>query len=178
MPQAVTHIVAAILIAEFIREYVVKDKKKFSIYYVFIAGLAGILPDLDVAAFWILNFFGYSIEEVHRTFTHTLFVPLLFLILAFIFWNFKTRELGKHHLKLHTIFLMLALGSFIHLVLDVTIAGTIRPFYPVYNFSIGYNLAGFLPFDLQQIFFASLDAAIFILWLVWLEYKHKISNFI
>jgi len=178
MPQAVFHIVIAILIAEFIREYVVKDKKKFSIYYVFIAGLAGIIPDLDVAVFWILSFFGYSLNDIHRTFTHTLFLPLLFLILSFIFWNLKIRELGKHHLKLHTIFLMIVLGCSIHLILDATIAGTIRPFYPLSNFELGYDLMGFLPYALQQVFFASLDAAVFILWLIWLEYKHKISNFI
>jgi len=178
MPQAVTHIVIAILIGEFIREFVVKDKKKFSIYYVFIIGLAGILPDIDVAAFWILKFFGFTLNEVHRTFTHTLFFPLLFFLLAGIFWKVKTKELGRHHLKLHTIFLMIALGTLIHLVLDATIGGTIAPLYPFLDFHIGYNLSGFLPEDLQQIFYASLDAAIFILWLIWLEYRHKISNFI
>jgi len=176
MPNAVFHIIFAIFIAEIIREIV--GRKKFPIMYVFIAGLAGILPDLDIAAFWIMYFFGFTLEQVHRTFTHTLFLPLLFLIVAGLTWKFKNKDLGKHHLKLHNIFLMIALGSFIHLLLDAAISGMIVPLYPLVTFSIGLNLLKHLPYALQQIALPSLDAGIFILWLIWLEYRHKISNFI
>ena len=178
MPHAIFHIVFAMLIAEFIREYVVKDKKKFSMHYVFIAGIAGALPDIDILAYWGLYFFGFSLEQVHRTFTHTLFVPLVFFILALFTWKFKNKNLGRHHLKLHNIFLMIALGLFIHLVLDFVVSGTISPFFPLLKFSIGLNLASLLPFPIQQLIEPSLDAAIFIFWLFWLEYKHKLSNFI
>lgn len=178
MPHAVFHIIFAILIADFIREYIIKDRKKFPIHYVFIAGMAGILPDIDVAVFWVLYFFGFSLQEIHRTFTHTLFVPMIFLALAGISWNLKNRRLGKHHLKPSNIFLMIALGVSAHLFLDVIISGTISPFYPFSNFSFGLNLINFLPFALRQIFLPSLDAGIFILWLIWLEYKHKISDFV
>jgi len=178
MPHAVFHIIFAMLVAEFIREYAVKDKKKFPVYYIFIAGIAGILPDLDIVAYWILYFFGFSLNQVHRTFTHILFIPLIFLILAVISWNFKNKELGKHHLKLHNIFLMIVLGSFVHLFLDAIISGTISPFYPLSSFSLGLNLINFIPYPLQWLVDPSLDAGIFILWLFWLEYKHKISNFV
>jgi len=176
MAQVVFHIVFAMLVAEFIREYIVKNKKKFPIHYVFIAGIAGIIPDLDIAAFWILYFFGFTISEVHRTFTHTLFIPIIFVILALISWKFKTKEIGKRHMSLHNIFLMIALGLFIHLLLDATLAGIIRPFYPILNFSIGINLINYLPEALKNIFIPSLDAAIFILWLCWMEYRHKLSR--
>ncbi len=176
MSNAVFHIIFAIFIAEIIRELV--GRKKFPVMYVFIAGLAGILPDIDVVAFWILYFFGLTIEQVHRTFTHTLFLPLIFLILAGISWGFKNKSLGKHHLKLHTIFLMIVLGSFIHLILDAVLAGRITPFYPFVDFSIGLNVVSLLPYALEKIALPSLDAGIFILWLIWLEYKHKISDFI
>ncbi len=177
MPHAVFHIIFAMLVAGVVREYVVKDKKKFPIHYVFIAGLAGIFPDLDVAAFWILYFFGFSIEEVHRTFSHTLFFPLTFLLLALIFSNYKNKEIGRKHMKLSMIFLMISLGLFIHLFLDSIVAGMIRPFYPLHNFSVGLNLISYLPYPLRQISLPSFDAGIFILWLIWLEWKHKISNF-
>ena len=178
MPHAVFHIIFAILIAELIREYFVKDKRKFPIHYVFIAGIAGALPDLDIAAFWILNFFGYSIEEVHRTFTHTLLVPLVFLFLGLITWNFKNKEFGKRHMKLHTIFFMASLGVITHLLFDATISGSVMPFYPLNKISFGINVMQFLPLELQNLLLPCMDAGIFIMWLFWLEYKHKISSFI
>ncbi len=176
MANAVFHIIFALFIAELLREFI--GKKKFPVMYVFIAGLAGILPDLDVVLFWIMYFFGYALDQVHRTFTHTLFLPIVFLILVAISWGFKTRGLGKHHLKLHGIFLMIALGSFIHLFLDFVLSGEIMPLYPFVTCSVGLNLISLLPYALEQIALPCLDAGIFILWLVWLEYKHKISSFI
>jgi len=176
MPQAVFHIIFAILIAEFIREFMV-DKKKFPVYYVFIAGISGILPDLDIALYSILSFFGFTINEVHRTFTHSIFVPIIFLILAALTWKFKSRNFGKHHLKLHIIFLMIALGIVTHVFLDF-LSGSLLLFYPVSLLSYGLNLARFIPSQLKDIFFPSLDAGILILWLIWLEARHRISNFI
>jgi membrane-bound metal-dependent hydrolase YbcI (DUF457 family) len=180
MPQVVFHIVFAMLVAEFIREYIVKNKKKFPIHYVFIAGIAGILPDLDIAAFYILYFFGFTISEVHRTFTHTLFIPLFFILLAFVSWMFNSRdharEIGKRHMTFHNIFLMIALGWLTHLVLDAVIAGVVRPFYPFWDFAVGLNFLNYLPEALRGLFIPSLDAAIFILWLCWMEYRHKLSR--
>ena len=120
MPQAVTHVIIALIVASFIRDFYIsrKQKKKFPLHYVLIAGVAGLMPDLDVIAYWVLYFFGFTLEEVHRTFTHTLFLPVLFLLLFWVTLSLKNKQLGKHHLTIHMIFLMLALGSFIHLVLD------------------------------------------------------------
>ncbi len=81
-------------------------------------------------------------------------------------------------MKLPIIFLMISLGTFIHLILDGTIAGFIRPLYPFYNFSLGLNLINYLPSALKQIALPSFDAGIFVIWLCWLEWKHKISDFI
>jgi len=49
MPQAVTHILAPILLVSIFRDFCLrkKDKKHFSLHYVLIAGLGGILPDID-----------------------------------------------------------------------------------------------------------------------------------
>ncbi len=147
MPQVITHILVPLILASLFRDYYIKrkNKKKFPLHYVLIAGISGVLPDLDVAVFWILYFFGFTFDSIHRTFMHTLFVPLIFVLLALITSKVKSKELGKHKLKLSIIFLMIAFGSFIHLLLDATFQGSIIPFYPLSNFSVGMDILGYLP---------------------------------
>jgi membrane-bound metal-dependent hydrolase YbcI (DUF457 family) len=180
MPQAVTHILIAIVLMSLIRDFYIskKGKKSFPLHYVLIAGIAWLLPDIDIIAFWGLNFLGFTLNEVHRTFTHTLFVPLLFFILFLAFSKVRVKELGKHKLKLNIIFLMIAFGAFIHLLLDATLAGYIRPFYPFSLFSFGINLIGYLPSTLRDLALPSLDAIILVVWLVYVELRHKISDFV
>lgn len=180
MPQAVTHILVPAIIVALFRDYYLKkrDKRKFPLHYVFIAALSGIIPDLDIAAFWILYFFGFTIEQVHRTFLHTLFVPLFFLALSFISHRVKFKELGKHKLKLSLIFIIFAFGSLIHLLLDALLIGNIIPFYPFSSFTIGLDLISQLPSQLANIALPTIDGAILILWIIYLEIKHKISDYI
>ncbi len=180
MPQAVTHVLIALIIGSFIRDYYIKnkDRKKFPLHYILILGIAGLLPDIDVAVYWILYWFGFAYSEVHRPFTHNLFFPIVFIAISFITLKWKNKELGRHHLKIHTIFLMIALGIFIHLFLDAAVAGSIMPFYPFSDFKIGNNFVSNLPQPLNSIFFPSLDAALLVLWLIYIEWKHKISDFI
>jgi membrane-bound metal-dependent hydrolase YbcI (DUF457 family) len=178
MPQAVTHFLVVVILLELFREFFVKNKKSFSIQYVFIGGLAGLLPDLDIAVYYVLSFFGFTIQEVHRTFLHNLFVPLIFVLLGLLFYNFKSKGLGKHHLRLRNIFFVIAFGTFIHLLLDATISGVIMPFYPLSNYAIGLNLIGLLPSAWQSTILPTLDAVMLILWMVYLEIRHKISDVI
>jgi membrane-bound metal-dependent hydrolase YbcI (DUF457 family) len=180
MPQAIMHVLVPLVLMALIRDWYnsKKGKKALSINYVLIAGLAGLIPDLDVAAYWVLYFSGYSLEEIHRTFAHTIFVPLIFLILFFIFSRLKPIELGKRGLKLHLIFLMFAFGSFIHLVLDAIFISHIVPLYPLSGARIGLNLAGMFPAPLDRLFIPCLETAILVFWLIYLERKHKVSDFI
>ena len=147
--------------------------------YVLIGGLAGVIPDLDIPLFWILHYFGYTIEQSHRTFMHTIFVPIIFIILAFAAHYAIKKRVGRNHLSITVILLLCAFGSFIHLVLDAALAGYIRPFYPFSNMLVG---TGFpftvLPEHLALFFLATLDGVLFILWILYLELKHKISDFI
>jgi membrane-bound metal-dependent hydrolase YbcI (DUF457 family) len=180
MPHAITHfLIPAILIALF-RDFYLrkKDRRNFPLHYVLIGGLAGLLPDLDIAIYYLLSFFGVAINEVHRTFSHNLFVPLIFLILGFIFIGIRNRELGKHKLKLSTIFFILAFGVLIHLILDATIAGNIMPFYPLSNFGLGLDLINKLPSQFKTTIVPVLDAVLLISWMIYLELKHRISDFI
>jgi len=178
MPHAVTHFIIAVVLVDIFRDRFVKNKKSFPLHYILIAGIASLIPDLDVLIYWILYYFGYTFNEIHRTFSHTLFVPLAFLILGFAAKKLKSRELGKHHLKLSTIFFVMSFAVFTHLLLDFLIAGTIMPLYPLTNFQTGLNLINFLPAHFQNTILPALDALILILWFIHIEVKHKISSFI
>lgn len=177
MPQAVTHFLTPVLLLELFRHFFVKNKKNFPLYYVFIGGLAGLIPDLDIAAYYILSFFGFTLQEIHRTFLHTLFIPLIFLIFSILFYKVKIKKLEKKNLALSKIFLVIAFGTFIHLLLDATIAGFIMPFYPFSTFPVGLNLINLFPAQWQSTIIPTLDAVMLIFWLIHLEIKHKISDF-
>ena len=172
MPQAVTHIIIPLVLADIYRDYFAK--KKFNIRYVLIAGLAGLLPDIDILIAWIINFFSYyPISDIHRTFTHTLFFPLMFLILFLSTKNYNPMFLKKQKLGLNYIFLATAFGAFIHILLDSIFSG---PVQITPNVLFGFNIIPLEAF--QGTFFAGLDAIILVLWLVHEELKHRISDYI
>ena len=79
MPLAVTHVIITIIIVDLYRDYVTKHKKYFTLHTVFIAGLGGLLPDIDFPISHILNYFGYSAGLLyHGGITHTFFFGLIF----------------------------------------------------------------------------------------------------
>ncbi len=182
MPFAVTHILVPLIVMAIIRDFYLreKDKIKFSLNYVFIAGIAGILPDLDIVFYWILYFFGFTYQQVHKTISHSLFIPLI-LFLLFIIYNFKNKNskiTKNRNLKLSFVFLMLSFGIFSHIILDMIFEEPFNILYPLTNLSIGINLIAYLPADLQDLILPSLDAALLIIWLIYLQLKHKISDYI
>ena len=180
MPHAVTHFLIPALIVALFRDFYLrnKDKKKFPLHYVLISVLAGLLPDIDIALYYFLSFSNFTIEEIHRTFSHNLFIPLIFWILGFMFIGTRNRELGKHGLKLSTIFFVITLGVLTHLILDAIFLGEIKPFYPVYNLGIGFNILKLLPSQFHDTILPVIDAGLLILWMIYLEIKHKISDYI
>ncbi len=178
MPYAVSHLLIVIILLELFRDYYVKNKRTFPLHYVLIGGIAGLLPDIDIAAYYVLSFFGFTIEQVHRTYTHTLFLPLIFLVLGLVLHGVKSKKLGEHHLKLRNIFFVIAFGTFMHLVLDAFLSGTIMPFYPISAYSFGIYLLNVFPYPWRDNLLPTIDAALLVLWLVSLELRHKISSFI
>ncbi len=178
MPQAVTHILIPIILLSLFRDYFIKNKKTFPLHYVLIGGLAGVLPDIDVAVYYILSFFGFTLNEVHRTFSHNIFVVILFLLLGFLVYRFRNKELGKHHLKLSTIFFVVSFGVFIHLLLDGIVQGGIILFYPFWDYTFNLNLIRFAPIAWQDTIIPVIDAVLLTSWLIYMEVKHKISDFI
>jgi len=178
MPQAVTHVLIVIVLLSLFRDYCVKNKEKFPLHYALIGGVAALIPDIDVAVYYVLSFFGFTIDQVHRTFSHSFLLVGLFLLAGLIALGFKSRELGRHHLKLSTIFFVIAFGILIHLVLDATLAGSIMPLYPVSNYSMGLNLVTIFPNAWEGSIIPSLDAVLLVFWLIYMEVKHRISDFI
>ena len=166
MPNATTHILFALISADVIRDYIAK--KRFSLFFVLTAGIAGVLPDLDVGIYWLLNIFrDVPLSMVHRLFTHTIFVPLLFLLVAFLF---------KAKKKVFLFFLMVSFGIFTHLLLDATLSGMIMPVYPLSSFSIGLNL---IPGgEMGRTIILELDGVLLVGWLVHEYMKHNIRDFI
>ncbi|MBS3083896.1 metal-dependent hydrolase [Candidatus Pacearchaeota archaeon] len=180
MPQAVTHVLIPIILLSIFRHiYQKRTGKKFHLQYVLIGGLAGIIPDLDIPIFWIMNYFGYSYEQIHRTFLHTIFIPIIFLALALISKYTIKKKIGRNKLSITIILLLCAFGSIMHLILDGTLAGYITPFYPLSNVQIGTGFPlNIWPEPMAIFFLATLDGVLFILWILYLEIKHKISDFI
>ena len=78
-----------------------------------------------------------------------------------------------------SILLLCAFGSVMHLILDATLAGYITPFYPFSDILIGTGLPySIFPEHIATLLLATFDGVLFILWVLYLEIKHKISDFI
>jgi membrane-bound metal-dependent hydrolase YbcI (DUF457 family) len=169
MPQAVTHVLLTIIVLDLFRDYVLKAKKKIPLHYIFIGGIFSLLPDIDIPLSWLVNnILGLSIPIVHRTFTHTIFLPLLLLAISSLY-----HKLGNK--KAATIFWIITFATFFHLLLDMTFTGTIMLLYPFINYPIGLNLLAMV--GLPN-FMEGMEALILLLWLWHEEKKHKISDFI
>jgi len=180
MPHTVAHILIVIILIELFREYIVKNNKKFPRYYILIAAIGAIIPDFDIIVYYVMYFFGFTLSQIHRTFLHTLFIPLILFLIGIFFYTekIKNSKLGKMHIHLPSIFFILSFGSFIHLVLDALIIGKIIPLYPFSAYSIGINLVGIFPKEWKNLILPSFDTLMLILWLFWMEFKLKIPKYI
>lgn len=174
MPLAVTHVILTIILVDLFRDYIMKKHKKYlTLHTITIAGIAGLLPDIDVPLNWFLNFFGYSFELLkHGGITHTVFFGLIFLIPAFILWKKE-----KH--KMATYFFVITFGVLFHIFLDYLLGGGayegIMLLWPVSSQAFNLHLLGYLTIENLP---ASIDAIILLAWLWHEEKKHKISDFI
>ena len=169
MPLAVTHVLLTIILVDLYRDYVAKHKKYFTLYTVFIAGFAGLLPDIDIPLNWSLNLFGAGI--LHRSITHTPLFGLIFLIPGFIFWHYK-----KH--KTAVYFFVTTFGILFHILLDFLFTGGGFGIMFLYPFSTSMFDLNLLSSITTPKIVAGIDAIILLLWLWHEEVRHKISDFI
>jgi membrane-bound metal-dependent hydrolase YbcI (DUF457 family) len=174
MAYATTHIIFSMLGVElFIKRF--KDFKKFlPKYYYLIAAIGGLIPDLDIVAYYILYFFGYSFEEVHRTFMHSIFIPIGLLLAGLIVY-FTHGKKGKY-LKVSGVFFIFTIGCIIHLILDM-IYGRVMIFYPFSYFGIGLNLLYLAPEQLRWLVAPIIDGIVLLVWVFWMNVVKKKEDF-
>jgi len=183
MPQVVTHFLIPALLVAIFRDFYLrkKEKRTFPLHYVFITGIAGLLPDLDFIVLGILSLFGAgaTYSDVHRTFSHSLLLPLFLFLIAIPLRKVHLPELGKHRLNLGIIFMVLAFGIFTHTALDATLQGKVALLTPISNIWVGGDLLQIiLPEVYRPMSTALLDAGTFVLWILYLKFRHKITDVI
>lgn len=174
MPYAVAHVIITIVLADIYRDYIAK--KKFPMVYVLIAGIAGLLPDLDLPLGWIVNFVLGTQYSFHRVYTHSLAYSIIFFIIALAFLAVKKQKYkilkwnaGKSAIAM--LFFAMSFGWFMHIALDCGLAAD------------GYlNLVPSIPLDFCPHPFsngalAGIDAIILVLWLVHEQYRHDIKDY-
>ncbi|MBI5148115.1 metal-dependent hydrolase [Candidatus Pacearchaeota archaeon] len=170
MPNSVTHVLIAIILVDLVRDYIIKDKR-FKLHYVLIAGIAGLLPDIDYFVDYFNHLTGYT--TIHPAYTHNLLIPVVILGIAFLVKKRKLSFLDKKN-KFAFILLLIASGYFIHLALDFIAWDSIS----LLPLGKGYGLNLIPPNDFGRSLLAGIDAILLIAWLWHEEVRHKIRDFI
>ena len=164
MPYTTTHVLVSILLIELYIHFFVRDKKNLPKYYILVAAIGGITPDLE----YVLQY-----PDMHAAFMHSLFVPLIFIVLGIVEvigrGNFTKRY------KLPFIFFSFAVMSFVHIILDVVLKDGAMFFYPFSQVVTSLHLFSLLPGDYTANFII-FDSILLFLWIFWLEFKIGLSN--
>jgi len=177
MPLAVTHVLVPIIILDLFRDHAFRGRMKKKIKaiitnkFVFLAGFAGLMPDADVPLFTILELLGYQVQSDvgHRLFFHNIWIPLAFLGFFVLLHLLKQK-------KFSMVFLVLAFGFSMHLILDSTVIGYIMPLFPLSIVEVGLNLSRLIPINATTVM-VSLDAVLLLFWLWHEETEHKIRDY-
>lgn len=155
MALAVTHVILTIVIVSLYRHYLAEPK--FSRWYVLLAGVAGLLPDLDYPLSYLFpNLFFHGMF-------HMIWVVLILLIALLIVRLLKLPR--KYSLTLG----ILAFGFAFHLLLDCTSGG--------YEYFLPFSAMRFCPNFVPTKFWPAADSIILILWLTHEYYANKIKDF-
>ena len=169
MPYTTTHVLIAIILIELFREHFFKNNKKFPRYYILIAAIAGIFPDLE---------YIFLYPDLQRAFLHSLFIPLIFLLIGIFILKFdiKHKSIRKRHLKLSFIAFIFSAGSLLHIFLDVILRDGVNLLYPFTDSLVGFNLLSLIPLS-QNLSLIILDTILIFFWIFWMEFKLKISDY-
>lgn len=169
MPYTTTHVLIGIIVIELFREYFIRDNRKFPRYYILIMAIASVFPDFE---------YIFQIPYLHKSLLHTLFVPVIFIILGLTSLKFKIKNsgVGKKHLKLSTIFFIFSAGSLVHILLDSIIRDGTMLFYPFSENIVGLNLISLIPIS-ENLSLIILDTLMLFFWIFWMEFKLKISDY-
>ncbi|MDA1196783.1 MAG: metal-dependent hydrolase [Nanoarchaeota archaeon] len=169
MPQAVAHVLFAIILLDLIRDYALKDRKKLPLHFIFIGGVAGLLPDADIPVYWLLkNVLGLQVEWFHRTLTHSILLPVTTLIITLVLLQLTKKK------NFQLFFAVITFGFATHILLDGILTDYIPLFYPFSQAQYGLNL-------LRNLGWPSLvegiDAIILLVWLWDLDRRHQLRDY-
>jgi membrane-bound metal-dependent hydrolase YbcI (DUF457 family) len=174
MPFAATHVILTIVLVDFYRDYIAK--KKFSTWYVLIAGVAGLLPDADVPLSDIWSAITGTYTNFHRVYTHSLLWAAILFVIALLFYIIpkKKYQIFKWNVSkdaMVTFFTVVAFGWFLHIFLDCTFSSdgllTVVPGVPLT-----------CPAPIGNQFVMGLDAIILLAWLIHEQWRHKIKDYV
>ena len=174
MPFAVAHVILTIVIADIYRDYIAK--KKFPMIYVLIAGIAGLLPDMDIPASWVFNLIFGTNFNFHRVYTHSLFYAIVFFLISMLFFfvrkeKYKIIKFVLHKQAIVIFFLAMSFGWFMHIALDCALAAD------GYLNLIPTISLKFCPHPFSNEALVGFDAIILVLWLIHEQYRHDIKDY-
>ncbi|MBI4182044.1 MAG: metal-dependent hydrolase [Candidatus Aenigmarchaeota archaeon] len=166
MPYAVTHILVPIIILDLLKKRRAW-KGKISLHTIFVAGVFGLVPDLDIALEFLLYGIGNP-ADLHRTFTHSFSIPFVLAVIALLLWRSGRARKQAAFLG------VAAFGWALHVFLDILSGGVVTPFVPFssWGIEVGILVNEAQPLQLQTSILAALDAVVFLVWL-WHEEKYK-----
>ncbi|MBI3051012.1 metal-dependent hydrolase [Candidatus Woesearchaeota archaeon] len=175
MPLAAAHVLIPLFLASVLRDYTRWGRKHISKGVVLFIGISGLLPDLDVPVFLLLSQFSQvSMENIHRTVTHSLIVPLAALAAFFLLRAIRPGN--------NAYLLGFAAGSLSHIILDGLMKGGVPLFFPLSSQSYGLNLISLLvpgtgsSAMYEFTLLAGFDAALLTGWLVYEFHKKRIKK--
>ena len=144
--------------------------------YVFIAGVAGLLPDMDIPAGWLFNLVFKTNYNFHRVYTHSLSYAIAFFFIAMVFLfsskeKYKILKWNVPKQAFFMFFLAMAFGWFMHIALDCALAAdgylNLIPSIPL----------TFCPHPFSNQALVGFDAIILVLWLIHEQWKHEIKDY-
>src|SRR3989338_6271842 len=186
MAYAITHFFTSVFLAVLLKSKFSEINKYIHVKELFIIGLFGILPDIDVFPFIINSYLNLGWSNIHRLITHNLTIATaIFLIGLFLYFKNKPElrisQLGpanKSSLgKWGLIFMLGGIGWSSHLFLDWLLSGTITPFYPFSNFETGINIIPENNLRLGSYVLGGIDAAVLLTWSWFAILKETLKDF-
>ncbi len=181
MPTAVLHILVPIFLIGLFRHFYIQKygAEKFPIDYVFFAGIAGIIPDLDIIFFWIGSIFDLSYVTFHGGLMHSFFfLPAIFLIFAVIVNKRTKLKIKSHKINLKHLLIILAFGSFVHIFLDILFHGGKLAFWPFFIQRTGLDFLSLFDENVRDWILPTVEGILLVIWLFWLYLENKVRNFV
>ena len=191
MPFAVTHVLAPIIFLELVRDGWKKASKFFSRKHVFLVGVAGLLPDVDLLIYRAIELLGSPapLTDIgHRIILHNVWIPSGFLLFFFILRSLVGTSRGnrrkgnrkKELMSFSKVFLVLFIGFSMHLLLDAVLTGNVIPFYPLGDYNVNLNFVGQIASATgvpALTILVSMDALLLLFWLWHQETEKHIKDY-